>query len=90
LEEVHIAVKDKAQLLKELLAKYSIDPAALLYMGDDMPDTAVMQMCGLKACPADAINEIKAIADYISPIKGGEGCVREVIENVLKLNNHWE
>jgi 3-deoxy-D-manno-octulosonate 8-phosphate phosphatase (KDO 8-P phosphatase) len=49
-----------------------------------------MQMCGLKACPADAINEIKAIADYISPIKGGEGCVREVIENVLKLNNHWE
>ena len=90
LEEVHIAVKDKAQLLKELLAKYSIDPAALLYMGDDMPDTAVMQMCGLKACPADAINEIKAIADYISPIKGGEGCVREVIENVLKLNYHWE
>jgi len=90
LEEVHIAVKDKAQLLKELLAKYSIDSAALLYMGDDMPDTAVMQMCGLKACPADAINEIKAIADYISPIKGGEGCVREVIENVLKLNNHWE
>lgn len=90
LEEVHIAVKDKAQLLKELLAKYSIDPAALLYMGDDMPDATVMQMCGLKACPADAINEIKAIADYISPIKGGEGCVREVIENVLKLNNHWE
>lgn len=90
LEEVHIAVKDKAQLLQTLLAKYDIAPSALLYMGDDMPDRAVMQLCGLKTCPADAINEIKAIADYISPIKGGEGCVREVIEFVLKLNKHWE
>ncbi|MDE3254435.1 MAG: HAD-IIIA family hydrolase [Bacteroidota bacterium] len=90
LEEVHIAVKDKAQLLQTLLTKYDIAPSALLYMGDDMPDRAVMQLCGLKACPADAINEIKAVADYISPIKGGEGCVREVIEFVLKLNNHWE
>ena len=90
LEEVHIAVKDKAQLLQTLLVKYDIAPSALLYMGDDMPDRAVMQLCGLKTCPADAINEIKAIADYISPIKGGEGCVREVIEFVLKLNKHWE
>ena len=90
LEEVHIAVKDKAQLLKTLLAKYGIAPSAILYMGDDMPDREVMQLCGLKTCPADAINEIKAVADYISPIKGGEGCVREVSEFVLKLNNHWE
>jgi 3-deoxy-D-manno-octulosonate 8-phosphate phosphatase (KDO 8-P phosphatase) len=61
----------------------------VLYMGDDIPDLKTMQMVGLACCPADAVPEIKAIAHYISPIKGGEGCVRDVIEKVLKLNQHW-
>ena len=90
LEEVHIAVKDKAQLLKELLAKYSIDPEALLYMGDDMPDVEVMKSVFLPTCPADACDEVIAIAKYISSKNGGKGCVRDVIEKVLKLNNDWE
>ena len=90
LAEVHINVKDKKALLQELVAKHEISLETTLYMGDDMPDYAVMQICGLPACPADACTEIKAISKYISPINGGMGCVRDVIEKVLKLNGHWE
>lgn len=89
-KEVHIAVADKKKCLLELLDKYQVDIQTVLYMGDDIPDYAVMQLCGLSTCPADAAVEIKNIANYISPIKGGEGCVRDVIEKVLKLNQHWE
>jgi len=62
----------------------------MLYMGDDMPDLKVMQMVYMSCCPADACMEIKQISTYISPAKGGEGCVRDVIEKVLKLNHDWE
>lgn len=58
-------------------------------MGDDIPDLQVMKMVGLACCPADAVAEIKQISHYVSPVIGGEGCVRDVIEKVLKLNDHW-
>jgi 3-deoxy-D-manno-octulosonate 8-phosphate phosphatase (KDO 8-P phosphatase) len=59
-------------------------------MGDDIPDYAVMQICGLPTCPADAAPEIKSVAQYTSPLNGGAGCVRDVIEKVLKLNGDWD
>ena len=59
-------------------------------MGDDIPDYAVMQMCGLPTSPADGCTEVKSVAKYISPINGGQGCVRDVIEKVLKLNGDWD
>ena len=58
-------------------------------MGDDIPDMAAMQVVGFPCCPADAVAEIKSISHYISPVNGGYGCVRDVIEKVLKLNGHW-
>ena len=88
-QEIHIAVPDKKVLLAELLIKYNTAPSEVLYMGDDIPDYAVMQMCGLATCPADAAPEIKSVAQYISPFAGGTGCVRDVIEKVLKLNGDW-
>lgn len=90
LEEVHISVKDKKALLQELAAKHKLPLETALYMGDDIPDYAVMQLCGLPTCPADACDEIKSISKYISPISGGMGCVRDVIEKVLKLNGDWD
>jgi 3-deoxy-D-manno-octulosonate 8-phosphate phosphatase (KDO 8-P phosphatase) len=60
-----------------------------LFMGDDIPDLEVMKMVGLSACPADAVPEIKAVSKFISSIHGGKGCAREVIEKVMKLNDHW-
>jgi len=58
-------------------------------MGDDLPDLPVMPVVGLAACPADAAPEVLEVVNYISPVKGGLGCVRDVIEKVLRLNNHW-
>jgi 3-deoxy-D-manno-octulosonate 8-phosphate phosphatase (KDO 8-P phosphatase) len=58
-------------------------------MGDDLPDIPVLEKVGLACCPSDAVAEVKQTAKYISPLKGGCGCVRDVIEKVLKLNGHW-
>ncbi len=83
--EVHMGVDDKLALL----STYGLDPASVLYMGDDIPDFAPMSAVGLPCCPADAATEILRISKYISPHRGGEGCVRDVIEKVLKLNDDW-
>ena len=58
-------------------------------MGDDLPDYKVMRMVGIPVCPADASEEIKDISIYISDKKGGEGCVRDIIEQVLKVQGRW-
>ncbi|MDI9320659.1 MAG: HAD hydrolase family protein [Phycisphaerales bacterium] len=89
-KEAHIAIPNKKTLLLELFKKYDVNPNHALYMGDDMPDYAVMQICGLPTCPNDAAPEIKSVSKYISPFKGGGGCVRDVIEKVLKLKGDWE
>ena len=90
MKEAHIRVQDKKALMQELITKYNSSPETILYMGDDMPDLQVMQMCGLPTCPEDACPEVIAASKYISPVKGGMGCVRDVIEKVLKLNDDWE
>jgi len=61
----------------------------VLYMGDDLPDYEIMQIVGFPTAPADAVTEIKQVARYISWLNGGEGCVRDVIEQVLRLHNKW-
>lgn len=89
-KEVHNGVSDKKQLLQQLIQQYGLSKEQVLYMGDDIPDYDAMQTAGLLTCPVDAVQEIKQICQYISPVKGGEGCVRDVMEKVLKLNNHWD
>ena len=83
-------VQHKKEQLNTYIAQHKLNKDEVLYMGDDIPDYKVMQTAGLACCPADAVTEIKTIADYISPWGGGQGCVRDVIEKVLKLNGHWE
>lgn len=89
-KEVYLAIEDKSQILNSLLKKYNVNPENALYMGDDMPDLVPMKLVGLSACPADACDEVINASHYISPKNGGKGCVREVIEKVMKINNHWE
>ena len=89
-QEVHIGIDNKKTYLLDMAATLKADPAQMLYMGDDIPDYAVMQVCALPCCPNDAVPEVKQISKYISPVAGGRGCVRDVIEKVLKLNGHWE
>ena len=90
IKEIHQGIHNKKQKLQELMTQYSLAANEVLYMGDDIPDYDVMKTVGLPVCPLDAAEEIKQVAQYISPIKGGEGCVRDVMEKVMKLNNHWE
>jgi 3-deoxy-D-manno-octulosonate 8-phosphate phosphatase (KDO 8-P phosphatase) len=87
--DVWMKVKDKRQVLETFLIDNELRAEQVLFMGDDLPDLEVMQLVGLPACPADAVNEIKAIAHYISPKLGGKGCVRDVIEKVLRVRNDW-
>ncbi len=86
---IFMNVTNKRDVLLEFVTKESLTWPEILYMGDDIPDFATMQMAGLACCPADAVPEIKNISHYISPLEGGRGCVRDVIEKVLKLNEHW-
>ncbi len=90
IKDVHIGIESKKEVLDAMALTHKTDFSSVLYMGDDIPDYAVMQMCGLPCCPADAVAEIKQVAKYISPLSGGKGCVRDVIEKVLKLNGDWE
>jgi 3-deoxy-D-manno-octulosonate 8-phosphate phosphatase (KDO 8-P phosphatase) len=80
---------DKLNALKELVHSSKIDLSKTVFMGDDIPDYAAMRLVNLAACPKDAIQEIKNISQYISPFDGGKGCVRDIIEKVLKVQNNW-
>ena len=86
---VYTGCKDKSGQLEQYLEKIGVMPANVLFMGDDIPDLQVMQLAGLPVCPADAVAEIKAISKYISPVNGGEGCVRDVIEKVMRVQGKW-
>jgi 3-deoxy-D-manno-octulosonate 8-phosphate phosphatase (KDO 8-P phosphatase) len=88
--EIHMNVTDKKTIMLQYAQKYALQWEQVLYMGDDIPDMAPMQLVGLPCCPADAAAEIKSLSHYISPINGGYGCVRDIIEKVLKLNGHWD
>lgn len=89
-QDVFMHVTNKKEMLADYCHRYQLDAREILFMGDDIPDYAVMQEVGLPCAPADAAPEIKRVAKYISPLTGGSGCVRDVIEKVLKLNDHWE
>ena len=89
-KDLFINVKDKTVCYTDYIKTKNIEPEQVLFMGDDLPDHEVMQKVGLAACPQDSVPEIKAISHYISPKNGGEGCVRDVIEQVMRLQGTWE
>jgi 3-deoxy-D-manno-octulosonate 8-phosphate phosphatase (KDO 8-P phosphatase) len=74
---------------EDLKMCYDLKDDEILYMGDDLPDYDIMKLVALAAAPQDAAPEIKAVADYVSPINGGKGCVRDVLEQLLKIQGKW-
>jgi 3-deoxy-D-manno-octulosonate 8-phosphate phosphatase (KDO 8-P phosphatase) len=90
IKDIYLGVGDKTNFIADLLKSNKLKWEEVLYMGDDLPDIPIMSKVGLSACPADAVSEVKNIVKYISPINGGWGCVRDVIEKVLKVNGHWK
>ena len=87
--DVHLGITQKVEVYEKFLNQHQLLPENVLYMGDDIPDIPVMKITGTCACPADAVEEVKEISDYISGKNGGEGCVRDVIEKVLKVQDSW-
>ncbi|MDR1203492.1 MAG: HAD hydrolase family protein [Tannerellaceae bacterium] len=83
-------IADKAVALRRLLAEHDVTREQTAYIGDDLNDYAAMSLCGYKACPADASTAIKAIADYVSPLLGGHGAVRDIVEKLLIDNGRWD
>lgn len=87
--DVFSSVDNKLETLSSYCASKNINLENVLYMGDDMPDIDCIKASGIGTCPNDAVPEIREVADYISHVNGGEGSVREVMEQVLKINDDW-
>ena len=87
--DVFLGVGNKLETFHTYLRNNSIDPSEVLFMGDDIPDYQIMREVGMPTCPADAAEEIKKMARYISHVPGGKGCVRDVIEQVMKVQGKW-
>ncbi|MCW3084333.1 MAG: 3-deoxy-D-manno-octulosonate 8-phosphate phosphatase [Bacteroidetes bacterium] len=87
--DVYLGAHAKLDTYKEYLEIYNVNPDEVLYMGDDLPDYEVMKQIGVPTCPADAVQEIKGISIYVSHHNGGRGAVRDVIEQVMKVQGKW-
>lgn len=89
IRHIFMSAQNKKEVFENFIGKEGIQPEEVLYMGDDIPDYEVMSLVGVAACPADASPEIKQISHYISAKKGGQGCVRDIIEQTLKVQGNW-
>lgn len=87
--DIYTGSCDKSKDFHVFLEKNNLSAGEVLYMGDDLPDYYVMKEAGIPTCPADAAEEIKGISRYISGFKGGEGCVRDIIEQTLRAQGKW-
>jgi len=88
-KDVYLDSKNKLKDLTEFAQKYSLPFEEILYMGDDLPDLEAMNMVGLATCPSDAVEEVQSCSAYISDLAGGAGCVRDVIEQVMRAQKKW-
>lgn len=89
LQHVYLGQDHKEAAFADFLTKVNLQPHQVAYMGDDMPDLPLIKQVGLGCCPKDAAVDVKDIAHYISPNCGGEACVRELIERIMKIQNTW-
>jgi 3-deoxy-D-manno-octulosonate 8-phosphate phosphatase (KDO 8-P phosphatase) len=86
---VYSGIAEKMPVFQEFLLNHGLIASEVLYIGDDVPDIEIMRQVGLAVCPDDAVQEVKAISHYISPLKGGQGMVRDIIERVMKVQGKW-
>ena len=88
-QDIYIDSSDKSKDMLDFLNKNNLDYQDVMYMGDDLPDLEVIKSVGLATCPADAVEEIQSSCAYISDLNGGEGCVRDIVEQVLRAQKKW-
>ena len=88
--DIYLGAHNKIKQFNEIVEKYNLNPENIVYMGDDIPDYPVMKLVGMPCCPNDAVREIQQISKYISDKNGGEGCARDIIEQVLRVQKKWD
>ncbi len=89
ISDCFMGVHNKIEIYQKFKADRNLKDEEILYMGDDIPDHRIMEEVAIACCPADAVTDIKKIAHYISHLKGGEGCARDIIEQVLRAQGKW-
>ena len=89
IEEIFLGEHIKKDTYEKLIKKYNLKKNEIVYMGDDIPDIPVMKKIGVPCCPNDAVQDVKQISIYISKKNGGQGCVRDIIEQTLRVQNKW-
>ena len=82
-------IKDKEVYLKNFIKKEKLRQDEIGYLGDDLNDLSGMRFAGFVGCPADACEEVKSVADYVSTVKGGYGAVRDIISHILRIRGQW-
>jgi 3-deoxy-D-manno-octulosonate 8-phosphate phosphatase (KDO 8-P phosphatase) len=87
--DVYLGAHQKGPVLKDYVSKHKLEFEEVLFMGDDIPDISAMKLARLGCCPNDAVAEVLEQADYISHKNGGKGCVRDVIEQVMRVQGKW-
>lgn len=88
-KDIYLGIGQKTEIFDGYIERYDLKPEQIVYMGDDIPDWPVMKLAGMPCCPQDAVAEIKSISRYISHKNGGEGAVRDIIEQVMKIHGKW-
>ena len=88
-ENLYLGVRGKLAVFQEFCSRNGLDPSEVAYFGDDIPDTQVLRACGFGIAPADAAEEAKAAADYVTKLPGGRGCIREGIEMIMRAQDKW-
>ena len=88
-EDVYLKSRDKVPDFLDFCKRHNLEPSQVAFVGDDLPDIPILKICGLAVCPADAVQEVKAVCDYVSLYNGGKGCVRDLVEQVLKVHGDW-
>ena len=89
MKEVHLRSSRKLDIYNDIKIRYNLTDAEIVYMGDDIPDLPVLEHAGISCCPQDASSDIKRMVDYQSPILGGKGCVRDIVEQTLRAQGNW-
>ncbi len=89
IRDIFLGAHNKIEQYNTYINEHNIKPENIIYMGDDIPDLPVMNRVGMPCCPSDAVREVQQISKYISDKKGGDGCVRDVIEQVLRVQGKW-
>ncbi len=88
-EDIYLKSRNKVPDFYDFCKRHGLEPEEVAFVGDDLPDIPILKVCGLAVCPADAVAEVKEVCDYVSMYNGGKGCVRDLIEQVLKINGDW-